>query len=843
VNKAGQKKRHGSKKGHDLSDKRPLTNIKKNSLWQGVLTSLIAVIVFIGLLEGALALFGVNPQLQKEDPFVGFAASVPLFIRTTGEDGREVMATAPNRLGLFNRQEFSVTKEPGTYRIFSLGGSTTYGRPYNDRTSFPGWLSELLPVADPERKWEVINAGGISYASYRVAHLMKELVSYEPDLFIIYTGHNEFLEERTYGSLRDTPAVVRNAAEVLSRTRTWSAMSTVLNKLGASPLSRTDERDELAGEVDTILNRSTGPEQYERDDVLRDRIIIHYHASVTRMVDMARSAGADIIFVKPASNLKDSSPFKSQHTDGLGEEERLRSEELLSTARGHIGHSEWSEALRVLGEAIALDPRFSEHHYRRGRVLFSLGKYNEAVKALRRARYEDVCPLRALSPMLEILENVAEDKNVMLVDFINTIEENTMSEYGHSIPGKEYFLDHVHPTIRGHRILAVELIQTMAEMGLVALAPAWGKEAIAEVAARVEGGLDKEEHARALVNLVQVLNWAGKYEDAFRIARDVLTSGVKDKDVVKDAAAFSAVLSEKMGDLGEAMKYYRQAMKAAPGSPRVHYQVGLMFLSDSFRDYEAAGAHMLLASALSPENDTAHMKFGLAMAERQRYALAYPSIMEAYRLNPRNTRAVPALDRLRGLVSPDSLYPAPARVTLEKYESGSPRKIVQVRPDSTGREVPDGILTEWYEDGTLRSFIDYEQGLRHGVEIHWDNDGVVTSLARWKKGVSAGDAGKEAEVHDSARALSHYDIGMAFTDEGRLDEALVEFRIAVRLDPDNARYHNVLGITYGRKGLSEKAIESFRKAVQLDPSEPAYQRNIERAYGLGKKSGARGTED
>ena len=47
----------------------------------------------------------------------------------------------------------------------------------------------------------MINAGGISYASYRVAVVIKELARYEPDLFIIYTGHNEFLEERTYRTL------------------------------------------------------------------------------------------------------------------------------------------------------------------------------------------------------------------------------------------------------------------------------------------------------------------------------------------------------------------------------------------------------------------------------------------------------------------------------------------------------------------------------------------------------------------------------------------------------------------------------------------------------------------
>ena len=92
-----------------------------------------------------------------------------------------------------------------------MGGSTTYGRPFDDATSFCGWLRELLPVADPSRQWELINAGGISYASYRVAALMEELADYQPDVFIVYSGQNEFLERRTYSGIIEMPAPVRGS--------------------------------------------------------------------------------------------------------------------------------------------------------------------------------------------------------------------------------------------------------------------------------------------------------------------------------------------------------------------------------------------------------------------------------------------------------------------------------------------------------------------------------------------------------------------------------------------------------------------------------------------------------
>ncbi len=62
-------------------------------------------------------------------------------------------------------QRFGATKEPEARRLFCIGGSTTYGRPFDDATSFCGWLRGFLERVDPEREWEVVNAGGISYAS------------------------------------------------------------------------------------------------------------------------------------------------------------------------------------------------------------------------------------------------------------------------------------------------------------------------------------------------------------------------------------------------------------------------------------------------------------------------------------------------------------------------------------------------------------------------------------------------------------------------------------------------------------------------------------------------------
>lgn len=107
----------------------------RTTVSQAALIIIISLGLFFGLLEGGLTLLGIKPVFKTEDPFVGFATTVPLFVPSRGPNGNRIMVTAPNKLNLFNKQEFETVKPPDAFRIFCLGGSTTYGRPYDDTTS------------------------------------------------------------------------------------------------------------------------------------------------------------------------------------------------------------------------------------------------------------------------------------------------------------------------------------------------------------------------------------------------------------------------------------------------------------------------------------------------------------------------------------------------------------------------------------------------------------------------------------------------------------------------------------------------------------------------------------
>ena len=709
------------------------TNVPRRlPLWQAVLLPLLSILIFFLLLEGGLALFGVRPSFRAEDPFVGFADDLPLYVPTA--DGRQ-MTTAPNKRSFFNVQSFPRQKTPGTFRIFCLGGSTTFGHPYADPLSFAGWMRELLPVADKTKHWEVINAGGISYASYRVAHLMEELVRYQPDLFIVYTGHNEFLEERTYGQLRNMPAVVRQATSLLARTRSWTAMSAALHKLGINPQKSAQGRSQLRGEVDAILDRSAGLNRYTRDDALRDNILRHYRISLERMVSLARSAEAPVIFVTPASNLKDFTPFKSEHTEGLDVASQQRAEQMLAAARDAMRRKDWSGAFGSLDQALTFDPRHAELLYRRGQVLVALGRFDEAESVLRQARDEDVCPLRALSPMPRIVAEVARDKGAELVDYVELLRQRMRDRFGHPVLGQEYFLDHVHPTIEGYRMLAIALIDAMNRQGLVQQDSAWGEQAIAAVAKEVEGRIDPGEQGRALVTVARVLLWAGKSEDAERLAKQALAVAGDVQDVAADINTVLVRIYQKQGQPERALELLYQAIEKAPTAVELRYMLGTIRLEDGpFMQLEEAAANLLLACRKRPYDDLAFQYFGLAMAKRGRLRITHSSLVEAVRLNPNNITAQKALDQIPQELEGQRLDSEAPELLLDAYPSQAPRKLAQIRRGAGGRSVPDGIVVEWYENGRLSRFLDVDYGVPNGLDIIWRPDGRVSSWVALQNG-------------------------------------------------------------------------------------------------------------
>ncbi len=495
-------------------------------------------------------------RLERDDPFVGFETRARLFVEERAADGATWRVTAPAKRRFFNAQRFPLQKAAGVKRAFCLGGSTTYGHPYEDATSFCGWLRVLLPFADPGSRWEVINAGGISYASYRVALVEEELLAYEPDLFVVYTGHNEFLERRSYDSLWLQQPVLRGLGGLLASTRTFSLVSYAAESLGPHPTP-------LSGEVDAMLDVASGLDAYRRDDPWRDAVVAHFRVSLERMIRLARGGRASIVLVVPASNLKDCSPFKSQGPPA----------------------------------------RDADEIFRHARALQGERRFEEAHAAFVRARDEDVCPLRATSPIAASVREIATSRGVPLVDFEAQLEASMRASAGHSSPGAELFLDHVHPTIEANRALAVAIVGALASSGIVARVP--DGDEIASATRDVESRIDERAHGRALRRAAKVLSWAGKDEEAARLAEkaDAMLGGDAESRFIIGSLQLSR------GDDEQAAAQFERALALDPEYVRAHVNLGIAYAR--LRRDEPARAHYDRALALEPTRANAWYARGL----------------------------------------------------------------------------------------------------------------------------------------------------------------------------------------------------------------------------------------
>lgn len=471
--------------------------VQKSGKFRRVLFHLAAVgVVLLPLvvLEVVLRVFAAAPTVGLGDPYVSFGEIRPLFVL---DDSGQRYETAHERLHFFRRQSFSAVKGKNSFRVFVLGGSTVQGRPWSVQTSFGTWLQLALHAAAPDTDWQVINCGGISYAGYRLVPIMRELLAYEPDLFVICTGHNEFLEDRTYGRLKRTPKALIRAHDALLKLQSYSLAHRFLESR-----RKTASRANLPAEVQARLDYQDGLASYHRDDAWRAGVLAHFSHNLQTMAQTAQQANVPVVLMRPAANIKDCSPFKSEFDAHLPPQARQQAQALLEQA-AQVSWSQTAQKLRMLAEATKIDPRHARACYLTGKCYEQLARRKEAKQWFERARDEDICPLRIPTPLADVITATAKRHATAYVDIEQLIQQQTDD----GIVGDEWLVDHIHPTIAGHQLIANALLETMAHMHLLKASPGWQARRD-ESWARHLSGLDEAYFERGAQRLKRLAEWS-----------------------------------------------------------------------------------------------------------------------------------------------------------------------------------------------------------------------------------------------------------------------------------------------------------------------------------------------
>jgi len=748
---------------------------RKASLFQRFMLVLLGLFLLM-LLELVFRLLGLGAPSVSEDPFVGFSAHHPVFETYRAGDGSLRARTAREKLKWFNEQEFPVKKAPGSFRIFILGGSTAYGRPYGARTSFSGWLEDILnQAAGPARHFEVINAGAISYASYRVAVVLEEILDYRPDLVIIYTGHNEFLESRTYQHLLAQPSAWLRIRGILSRLRIYSLLESVIRKVrresGAGGESRAPAGGGLLSpEVETLLDRSAGLEFYQRDSVYAGGVFDHFRYNVGRMIGLCRQAGVPVLFCRPVDNLKDFSPFKSMPGAGLPSTDRVRLGRLVNEGRVLLAESRPREALETLREAVRLESFYAESWFYLGRALLAWGDTLDARQAFLQARELDVCPLRAQEPIHRILKEETEAKGITLLDLPALFASHSPG----GIIGAETLVDHIHPLPEYHLLIAVEIAGWMEKQGFLKQGSLPGEDQRQALYRKVMASLSDAYRSRGVLNLAKVMVWAKKFSEV----RTLLGSRWSEVSHIGEAWYLMGVALEMSGEPKEALAYYRKALEHMPE----HRQSYRQLAEASEKTGDLAGAEETYRRALEifQEDVPLLSNYGVLLA-RQGHS------QEAMELFNRAARIKPDLPELNNNIG--MLY-------------------------SMNKQYGQAIA----------SFNRALQSNPNDPQAYHNLGVVYTLLERYPEAEQAFlETLKRNPEHDSARN----NLGNIYRRTGRMAQAEEQFRMALIINPGRLESYINLSLLYRDTGKIALAREVARHGLERFPDEPRLARIAE----------------
>ncbi len=406
-----------------------------------LLAGLFISFIFFGLIEVSLRVEGFNGKTAFV--YNSFFES-ELFV---ADPMQKMVRTNSRYLKFFHDQELNPEKKKGSTRVFSVGGSSTYGWGLKNplEESFIGVFKQKFRETFPEKDIETINAGGIGYGSFRTSVLMKTLLQYQPDLILVFTGHNEFWEYPIYRELYLKRFSVLRLSRLLSRLRIWK----LLNELIVPGQQR---------EYNIPVMFTGAYEVF--DDAKYAFVKKRFRMNIEEIVRDAKEADVQIIFSTLPANLR-VNPAKDEelnsnnklHRDGLEPKQLAAWNKAYKSGMNELKKKKYNKAIEYFLSAEKIDSRNARLYHYMGKSYEGLGAMEQAYEAY----WKHIEKSRRLivREFNQIIRDVCKKENVPFIDGMRIIEDMAP----HRLTGYELFIDSMHPNKITHRVLGETFFQ------------------------------------------------------------------------------------------------------------------------------------------------------------------------------------------------------------------------------------------------------------------------------------------------------------------------------------------------------------------------------------------------
>jgi len=376
--------------------------------------SVIIPFFFLVLLEVLLRLFSFGDDLSLFKD-----SSDPRYYEINRQVGERYFNKYSHTTPLSDK--FLKQKPPNGYRIFVMGESTVQGFPYDANLAFSRILHRRLQDIFHERFIEVVNLGLTAINSYTLLDFTDEMLEQQPDLVLIYAGHNEYYGALGVASMENgsIPQWLKKLHLKLIHFRTYQLLQRGIGNIfnSANP---TAQREISATLMEKMVGRNLIP---YRSAIYKEGII-QFSENMSAMLQKIKDAHIHIIISDLVSNVRDLSPFQS------------------------VSFESFSKADSIYTRAQQLEA----NHF-----------YDEAKREYLRAKDLDVIRFRASEDLNSVILNLADSLNIFHISLKSLFEHFSLN----SLVGNNLMTDHLHPNIDGYFLMTEGFLNAIRENRLI----------------------------------------------------------------------------------------------------------------------------------------------------------------------------------------------------------------------------------------------------------------------------------------------------------------------------------------------------------------------------------------
>ncbi|MBP7461761.1 MAG: SGNH/GDSL hydrolase family protein, partial [Candidatus Delongbacteria bacterium] len=390
------------------------------------LIALVFPLIILIMVELGLRYFGYGMDRR---PWVPVSSDYPEWLTLNPEFTRPYFQRL-QRIPTPHFSFFRDRKPINSFRVFVLGESSTAGFPYDANVSFPDFLARRLQSLYPQSRIEMVNLGISAINSYTLLDILPAVLDRQPDLILIYTGHNEY-----YG------AWGAGSSETLGRfpqlVTWWKAFNRLKITEWGHQIIRTFHSRNEAGT--TLMERMVGDPSIAIDSRVYRMGVNQFERNMSQMIEMIQQYKVPLLIGNLVSNLKDQPPLASMPLTG-------REKNPVSDG----------------GE-----PASADESFRAAQSAEQAGDYSRARSLYVQARDLDAMRFRAPSEFNAIIDSLCRDHHIPMVDLDSAFSANSPN----GLIGNELMTDHLHPTREGYRLMADVFRESMNRSGYLPATP------------------------------------------------------------------------------------------------------------------------------------------------------------------------------------------------------------------------------------------------------------------------------------------------------------------------------------------------------------------------------------